>query len=99
MDPNEIYSTVIECMDLCCKKLVSMGISSDKIKAIGIANQRGKNLILIDYLFKETCIVWDRKTGCPLYNAIVWLDTRTSELAREYIDRTPSKHEYFYLKI
>lgn len=41
MDPEEISSTVIECMNLCCKKLTTMGISSNEIKAIGLTNQRG----------------------------------------------------------
>ena len=36
-----------------------------EVVAIGITNQR------------ETTLVWDRETGAPLYNAIVWLDTRT----------------------
>lgn len=36
-----------------------------KVLAVGITNQR------------ETTVCWDRRTGCPLYNAIVWLDNRT----------------------
>src|SRR5213083_1897693 len=41
------------------------------LAAIGITNQR------------ETTVVWDRETGEPVYNAIVWQDTRTDELVRE----------------
>lgn len=41
------------------------------MKAVGICNQR------------ETTLVWDRKTGEPFYNAIVWGDTRTNNLVKE----------------
>jgi len=46
--------------------LANTGISPDSISAIGITNQR------------ETTIVWDRRTGEPVYNAIVWQDRRTA---------------------
>jgi glycerol kinase len=39
-----------------------------QVLALGITNQR------------ETCLVWDRNTGQPLHNALVWLDGRTSDL-------------------
>lgn len=45
-----------------------------------------------DNLLSETTIVWDSKTGEPLYNAIVWLDSRTSDLAEQSIARTPSRY-------
>lgn len=45
--------------------LVSANISAKEIAAIGITNQR------------ETTVVWDKRTGLPIYNAIVWLDSRT----------------------
>ena len=44
------------------------GLSAASIKAIGITNQR------------ETTVVWNRKTGTPVYNAIVWQDTRTQSI-------------------
>ncbi|KOX22156.1 glycerol kinase GlpK [Nocardiopsis sp. NRRL B-16309] len=46
-------------------------ITPDQVAAIGITNQR------------ETTVVWDRETGEPVHNAIVWQDTRTGDLARE----------------
>jgi glycerol kinase len=46
-----------------------MGISATDLAALGITNQR------------ETSVVWDKKTGRPLYNAIVWQDTRTDRIA------------------
>jgi glycerol kinase len=51
--------------------LASSGAEADDIAAIGIANQR------------ETTVVWDRATGTPICNALVWQDTRTAELVRE----------------
>lgn len=63
-DPNEIWTTTIEVIK---KALQSKGIADDEIKAIGITNQR------------ETTVVWDKCTGKPLYNAIVWGDRRTAE--------------------
>lgn len=79
MNPREIFDTVIDCINRVAENMNSMNISVSEIVSIGIANQR------------ETTIVWDRVTGKALYNAIVWLDTRTAELAQESIGRTPSK--------
>ena len=45
------------------------------VKAIGITNQR------------ETTVAWNKRTGEPLHNAIVWLDTRTAEIVRDMKDR------------
>ncbi|RNI22840.1 glycerol kinase GlpK [Flexivirga caeni] len=50
--------------------LNTAGLSSSDLAAVGITNQR------------ETAIVWDRHTGRPYYNAIVWQDTRTDRIAR-----------------
>ncbi len=47
--------------------LAQAGVTAESIAAIGITNQR------------ETTILWDRKTGEPIYNAIVWQDRRTSD--------------------
>jgi len=62
-DPNEIWSTQA---GVAAEATVKMGINGTNIKAIGITNQR------------ETTIVWDRTTGEPIYNAIVWQDRRTA---------------------
>ncbi|MES2427602.1 MAG: glycerol kinase GlpK [Bacteroidota bacterium] len=62
-DPNEIWSTQAS---VAAEATVKMGINGTNIKAIGITNQR------------ETTIVWDRITGEPVYNAIVWQDRRTA---------------------
>lgn len=63
-DPNEIWSSQIS---VAAEVIAKAGISGREIAAIGITNQR------------ETTIVWDRESGDPIYNAIVWQDRRTSK--------------------
>lgn len=65
-DPHEIWEAT---QDVVEGALQRAGISADDLAAIGITNQR------------ETTIVWDKRTGEPYYNAIVWQDTRTDALA------------------
>lgn len=62
-DPDEIWSTQI---GVAKEAIAKAGIESSDITAIGITNQR------------ETTIIWNRRTGRPVYNAIVWQDRRTS---------------------
>jgi glycerol kinase len=62
-DPSEIWSSQIS---TATEALSRAGIDADQVAAIGITNQR------------ETTIVWDRHTGQPVHNAIVWQDRRTS---------------------
>ncbi len=59
-----------KCKDV-MRKATSGNIRADEIEAIGITTQRSTNLL------------WERKTGKPIYNAITWHDTRTSDLCRE----------------
>jgi len=63
-DPTEIWSTQA---DVAKKVIANAGLKSNDIASIGITNQR------------ETTIVWNRKTGKPVHNAIVWQDRRTSD--------------------
>ena len=63
-DPNEIWSTQAS---VAAEAITKIGINGLNIAAIGITNQR------------ETAIVWDRETGEPVYNAIVWQDRRTAK--------------------
>ena len=63
-DPSDLWSTVAGTARAAIEKA---GIDADDIRAIGITNQR------------ETTLVWDRETGQPVYNAIVWQDRRTAE--------------------
>jgi len=62
-DPNEIWSSQAS---VAAEAVVKVGADGRNIVAIGITNQR------------ETTIVWDRETGEPVYNAIVWQDRRTA---------------------
>ena len=64
MMPDEIWSTQA---GVALRQLTMAGIKSSDIEAIGITNQR------------ETTVVWNRKTGKPVHNAIVWQDRRTSD--------------------
>jgi glycerol kinase len=63
-DPEEIWTSVL---DVCRQALREAEIRSIQVEGIGITNQR------------ETTLVWDRQTGEPIYNAIVWQDRRTAE--------------------
>lgn len=67
-DPNEIWSSQIS---VAAEIIAKAGISGLEVAAIGITNQR------------ETTIVWDKETGEPVYNAIVWQDRRTSKYCDE----------------
>jgi len=65
---NEIWATMFS---VCVEAMQTVGIEAEDIAAIGITNQR------------ETTIVWDKNTGEPVYNAIVWQCRRTSEYCDE----------------
>lgn len=67
-DPMEIWENVQTVIEQCLEKA---GANSNQIAAIGITNQR------------ETTVVWDKHTGKPVYNAIVWQDTRTDQVVQE----------------
>ena len=64
-DPVEIWNNVRQTVGLA---LANGQANKDDIVAVGVTNQR------------ETTIIWDRKTGEPVYNAIVWQDTRSQDL-------------------
>ena len=67
-DPREIISTQF---GVITEAMVQGGISPDQIDSIGITNQR------------ETTIVWDRETGKPVHNAIVWQCRRTTDIVEQ----------------
>ncbi|HEY1721031.1 MAG TPA: glycerol kinase GlpK [Magnetospirillaceae bacterium] len=64
-DPEDIWRSTVSTMRAAVAKA---GIAAGQIAAIGITNQR------------ETTVLWDRKTGLPIANAIVWQDRRTAEI-------------------
>ncbi|GAA0147564.1 carbohydrate kinase [Lithospermum erythrorhizon] len=71
-DPMEILESVRVCIAKAVDKATADGHNVDSgLKAIGITNQR------------ETTVVWSKSTGAHLYNAIVWMDVRTSAICRK----------------
>lgn len=77
-DPLEIIESIKTCIEGAVRSFEEKGHSARAIKAVGITNQR------------ETTVVWDHETGEPLYNAIVWTDTRTQALVRKLKNRLGS---------
>lgn len=71
-DPMEIYSSQYSVMD---EAIAKSGVDINDIAGIGITNQR------------ETTILWDKTTGCPVYNAIVWQCRRTADIVEELKER------------
>ena len=76
-DPMEIYSTVWAVM---MEVITRADIDTHNVAAIGITNQR------------ETTVVWDKTTGKPIYNAIVWQCRRTAEICDELTARGLTEH-------
>ncbi|KAG0338573.1 Glycerol kinase [Podila humilis] len=73
-NPMEIVGSVVNCIDGALRKFLLQGNDIKNLKGIGITNQR------------ETAVVWDRRTGKPLHNAIVWSDVRTKDIVRQLSD-------------
>ncbi len=70
-DPQNLWDTTVQ---TCRDAIAKAGLNATDITAIGITNQR------------ETTVVWDAKTGDPIYNAIVWQDRRTADFCRSLRD-------------
>ena len=82
-DANEIWQTQLSVARQAMQKV---GATYEDIAAIGITNQR------------ETTIVWDRKTGQPVYHAIVWQCRRTADMKQELLDKYPGIDNEAYNK-
>ncbi|AEI15226.1 Glycerol kinase [Flexistipes sinusarabici DSM 4947] len=67
-DPLEIWSSV---QSVIAEALANSGLTGGSIQAVGIANQR------------ETTVIWDKNTGKPVYNAIVWQSRQTADICRQ----------------
>ncbi|OIK09782.1 glycerol kinase GlpK [Bacillus sp. MUM 13] len=65
---NEIWGSILAVIASC---LSESGVKPEQVAGIGITNQR------------ETTVVWDKKTGTPVYNAIVWQSRQTSDICSE----------------
>lgn len=68
---NEIWNAVLSTI---ANAFINSGIHPTQIAGIGITNQR------------ETTVIWDKQTGLPIYNAIVWQSRQTNEIAQRLID-------------
>lgn len=69
-DANEIWNSVLSTI---ANSFINSGIKPNQIAGIGITNQR------------ETTVIWDKKTGLPIYHAIVWQSRQTSDIADKLI--------------
>ena len=78
-NPNEIWSSQLSVM---VEAMASKGIDGSQIASVGITNQR------------ETTIVWDKDTGEPIYNAIVWQCRRTAD----YIEKLKNTENFSKIK-
>lgn len=78
-NPKEILRVVRKCIENTIDKLIALGGSVNDIVSIGVTNQR------------ESTVLWDKITGEPLYNSIVWLDVRTSSTVDQLLDQVPNK--------
>lgn len=77
-DAMEIWISVV---DVTNEVLIKSDISWNDIDSIGITNQR------------ETTIIWDKQTGLPVYNAIVWQSRQSSSICDSYIDKKQFIHK------
>lgn len=75
-DPEDLWQTTLS---TCRDALQQAKLTAEDITGLGISNQR------------ETTVIWDKQTGKPIYNAIVWQDRRTAD----YCDAMRDKHESF----
>lgn len=78
-DPIEIWISVLECVN---EVLIKANITIEDIECIGITNQR------------ESVVVFDKKTGKPVYNSIIWQSRQSAEICDRYED----KSEFIYRK-
>lgn len=76
-DPNEIWYTQAS---VAAEAMSRANLNGNNIASIGITNQR------------ETTIIWDRETGIPIYNAIVWQDRRVSEFCDSMVKKGFSEY-------
>jgi glycerol kinase len=74
-DPEEIRDAAFRVVREALAQAGLAGGAAGRLAAVGVANQR------------ETTVLWDRRTGRPVYRAIVWQDTRTREACRALADR------------
>lgn len=100
-DPKRMIRAIKATMEEVIVKLKKLDINPSDVKG---------NLIAISWLLpliqlqlgiglcnqRETTIVWDKKSGEPLYNAIVWLDNRTTGIVDHFLDAIPGRDINFH---
>ncbi|KAI0169062.1 glycerol kinase [Hypoxylon sp. FL1284] len=79
-DAYELLTSVESCIERAMEQFTYKGYSKSQVKAVGITNQR------------ETTVCWDKITGEPLCNAVVWPDTRTKDIVRD-LKNYPGAHK------
>eukprot|EP01133_Synstelium_polycarpum_P001433 gene1433-1662_t len=80
-DGKEIMEATNECIAKVMDQLTEQGLGTkDDVKAIGITNQR------------ETTIVWNKATGTPYHHAIVWCDSRTSDVVKRLLEKAEQEN-------
>ncbi|CAO1406656.1 unnamed protein product [Diamesa tonsa] len=82
-DPIEILNAVRECASVVIHLLPNYGFTKQNIVCIGVTNQR------------ETAVCWNKVTGEPLYNAIVWSDSRTSSTVDDFLAKLNVEKDHF----
>lgn len=83
----ELLSAIRKCINEACTHLDFLGYQVTDIATLGITNQR------------ETTVVWDKITGEPLYNAIVWHDIRTNKLVDGILAKLPDHNQNHFKEI
>lgn len=86
-DPKELLGSIELCIREACTHLDYLGYQVSDIVTLGITNQR------------ETTVVWDKFTGEPLYNAIVWHDIRTNQLVDKILARLPDQNQNHFKEL
>ncbi|XP_073988346.1 glycerol kinase 3-like isoform X2 [Rhodnius prolixus] len=86
-DPVDILESVKECIREVTSQMAGKGLDVKDIVALGITNQR------------ETTIVWDKHTGEPLFNALVWYDIRTDSTVDQILAKLPDQNKDYLLPI
>ncbi len=78
---QDALSIWISVIDVVNEVIVKANITMDAIDSIGITNQR------------ETAVVWDKKTGMPVHNAIVWQSRQTADICAQFEDKKEYMHQ------
>uniref|UniRef100_A0A1B6L7W5 Probable glycerol kinase n=1 Tax=Graphocephala atropunctata TaxID=36148 RepID=A0A1B6L7W5_9HEMI len=86
-DPQEILSAIQQCIARVVEQLPTHGLRVSDIVAVGVTNQR------------ETCLVWDKETGEPLYNAILWSDIRTAVTVDHILAKLPDNNKNYFMPV